>query len=85
LKEKKLFRESEAIFRAGVAAVNPEELVKRVLDFSGRNLTVDGDRYSLDHFRRIYLLGAGKAAGREIIIPRPKGTLAWRIRAALEE
>ena len=59
LKKKKLFQEAEAIFRAGVASVNPEELVKRVLAFSGGNLTVDGDRYSLDHFRRIYLLGAG--------------------------
>ncbi len=64
LAKKKSFQEAEAIFRAGVAAVDPEELVKSALDLSDGNLTVGGDRYYLDHLRKIYLLGAGKAAGR---------------------
>ena len=62
--KKTSFREAEAIFRAGVAAVDPEELVKKVLNISGGDLVVGDIRYSLSHLRNIYLMGAGKASGR---------------------
>lgn len=59
---KKSFQEVAAIFRAGVAAVDPEKLVKKTLDFSGGELTIGVDRYSLDRLGNIYLLSVGKAA-----------------------
>jgi len=62
--KKTSFREAEAIFRAGVAAVDPEELVKKALSISGGDLVVGDIRYSLSHLRNIYLMGAGKASGR---------------------
>ena len=44
-----------------MAAVDPRKLVRDSLDLSGTILMVDGTRYDLSSFRRIYLLGAGKA------------------------
>ena len=41
LAEKKSFQEAEAIFRAGVAAVDPEELVKSALNLSGGTDGID--------------------------------------------
>jgi hydroxypyruvate reductase len=61
---KKLFKEAEDIFRAGVEAVDPRKLVRDSLDLSGAILTVGGDRYDLNIFERIYLLGAGKACDK---------------------
>lgn len=67
------FQKVEAIFRAGVAAVDPEGLVRNALKLSGGNLAVGADRSSIDYLGKIYLLGAGKAACR----------MAWGVEAVL--
>jgi len=59
----KSFQEVEAIFRDGVAAVDPVKLVMDALNLAGSVLTFGGERYDLHTFRKIFLLGAGKAAG----------------------
>ena len=58
----------EAIFRAGVARVDPERLVRESLRLGAERLivaTAGGERfYDLTQFERIIVLGAGKAAAR---------------------
>ena len=49
------------IFRAGLKAVDPEEVIYRHASLDGGILTVDGDRLELDAFERILVVGAGKA------------------------
>lgn len=44
-------------------AIDPRALVKRSLGLSGGNLTVGGTRYELDAYRRIFVVGGGKASG----------------------
>jgi glycerate 2-kinase len=50
-----------AIFRAGLAAVDPREAVKRVLRLSKEELQVGDRSYPLKDFKRIVVIGAGKA------------------------
>ena len=50
-----------AIFRAGLAAVDPQEAVKRVLRLSGDDLRVGERSYRVKDFKRIVVVGAGKA------------------------
>ena len=58
----KRFQQAREIFRAALSAVEPEKLVKNCLSFSGRTLTVGGERYHLDDAGNIFVLGIGKAA-----------------------
>jgi glycerate 2-kinase len=53
---------AENIFRAGVAAVLPDHLIRSQLRVEGDVLTVGGDSYVLSAYRHIYVLGAGKAS-----------------------
>lgn len=66
LPDKLSFQTAQTIYRAGVNSVDPELLVKRKLKLSGQLLVVNGNKYYLDRFRYIYVLGAGKAAGRMV-------------------
>ena len=50
------------IFRAALAAADPQEAVLRHLKFDGRTLTAGRRKYSLNKFDRIQVLGAGKAS-----------------------
>jgi len=50
----------EDIFRAGLKAVDPERAVQRYVRRKGNQLFVGDCSYSLDQFRRILLIGAGK-------------------------
>jgi len=50
------------IFRAALAAADPQEAVLRHLKFDGRTLTAGRRKYSLKKFDRIQVIGAGKAA-----------------------
>jgi glycerate 2-kinase len=50
------------IFRAALAAADPQEAVLRHLKFDGWTLTAGRRKYSLKKFDRIQVLGAGKAA-----------------------
>lgn len=49
------------IFRAGVQAVEPSAAVKRYCRREGNRLLVDQEVYDLGEFKRIYVIGAGKA------------------------
>ncbi|AGW14176.1 glycerate kinase type-2 family protein [Megalodesulfovibrio gigas] len=59
---------AEAIFRAGLARVDPLAMMERLLSLSGDTLTLatETERFSLDlsRFERILVLGAGKASAR---------------------
>ena len=59
---------AEAIFRAGLARVDPLLMMRRVLTLSGDTLTCATEResFSLDlsRYARILVLGAGKASAR---------------------
>ncbi len=50
------------IFRAALAASDPQEAVLRHLKFDGRTLTAGRRKYSLKKFDRIQVIGAGKAS-----------------------
>ncbi len=49
------------IFRTGVEAVEPSAAVKRYCRREGNRLLVHQDAYDLTEFKRIYVIGAGKA------------------------
>jgi glycerate 2-kinase len=49
------------IFSAGLRAVDPEAAVRSQVSRQGNCLTVGGRAYDLDDFRRVILIGAGKA------------------------
>ena len=50
-----------AVLNAALAAVDPAAAVAAVLQAESGVLTVAGRRYELDSFRRIFVVGAGKA------------------------
>jgi glycerate 2-kinase len=50
-----------AIFRAGLSAVDPEAAIRSQVSRQGHNLLVAGRAYDLNDFRRVSLIGAGKA------------------------
>ena len=60
--------DAEAIFRAGLARVDPLAMMGRVLTLDGDILRVTTETechaYDLARYRHIYVLGAGKAAAR---------------------
>lgn len=56
-----LRRAAEAIFRAGVAAVDPEGALRRVVRRRGGRLLVGDLSLALDRLEHIYVVGAGKA------------------------
>lgn len=59
---KHLRKHAEEIFRASLAAVDPEQLVRKRLKFRKSALTVDSRSYNLNRFDRILVIGAGKAS-----------------------
>ena len=50
------------IFRAALAAADPDKAITRVVRFDGRILSVGRRRYDLNRFDRVQILGAGKAS-----------------------
>jgi hydroxypyruvate reductase len=58
----RLRKDAEAVFRAGLKAVDPIEAVKRHLTLSQNRLTVGSRDYDLRRFERILVVGAGKAS-----------------------
>lgn len=56
------FAQLREIFFAGLEAVDPSAAVTRAVQRRGRRILVRGKSYRLDEYRRIYLVGAGKAA-----------------------
>jgi hydroxypyruvate reductase len=53
--------DSERIFRAALAAADPEEAILRSVKVNGAVLEIGDARFPLDRFRRILVVGAGKA------------------------
>lgn len=49
------------IFQAGLRAVAPGDAIKNFCQLDGDRLTVDGQLYDLSLFKKIFVLGAGKA------------------------
>jgi glycerate 2-kinase len=49
------------IFKAGLKAVDPKVAVKRYMKREGQTLIVDGKKYDLNQFDKIYVVGGGKA------------------------
>lgn len=62
--ERKLRRDAAAIFRAALAAADPREAIRRHVRLESGVLRVGARRYSLDKYRRILVVGAGKASAR---------------------
>ncbi|MHC1711499.1 MAG: glycerate kinase [Solidesulfovibrio sp.] len=60
--------EAETIFRAGLARVDPLSMMQQVLSLTGDILRVTTESechaYDLSRYRRIWVLGAGKASAR---------------------
>ena len=51
-----------SILEAALRAVDPGEALRRSLRRQGDDLIANDTRYSLDHFRRVFVIGFGKAA-----------------------
>lgn len=60
--EKQLRRQALAIFGAALKAADPVAAVSRFLQLDGETLLVGRRRYPLDRFRKVLVLGAGKAS-----------------------
>ena len=58
----KLERAALRIFQAALRASDPEEAVLRHVERKGDLLLVEGRRYPLKSFRRIYVVGQGRPA-----------------------
>lgn len=50
------------VMRAALAAVDPAEAVRRVMQLDGEALRVGGHTYDLRKYRRVVVVGAGKAS-----------------------
>jgi glycerate 2-kinase len=57
-----LRKDAEAIFRAGVKAVDPIEAIKRHVRRQDEILRVGDKNYNLKYFSRVIVIGAGKAS-----------------------
>lgn len=60
--QKKLRQHAKEIFWAGLAAVDPEAAVRRALQREGDALLVAGEVLQLSEYRRVFVIGAGKAS-----------------------
>jgi len=56
-------RDALRAIMAALESSDPRRLVRRALALDGEVLTVGDCRYSLDNFRKIVVIGAGKASG----------------------
>src|SRR5829696_2406565 len=54
---------ARTVLGAALAAVAPDEAVRRHVRRDGRWLRVDGESYDLAAYRRVVAVGAGKASG----------------------
>lgn len=52
----------QTLFDAGLDAVRPPGLIQGNCRLEGKVLEIQGDRYDLNHYERIFVLGSGKAA-----------------------
>jgi len=59
-----LRQDARTIFDAALRAVEPAHLIEQSLRREADKLDVAGQCYDLSNYRRIFIIGAGKAAGR---------------------
>lgn len=57
-----LRRDALAVLKAGLAAIKTREAVRRQCVLKGSKLTVGKHTFDLDSFRRVYVIGFGKAS-----------------------
>lgn len=57
----KLRKDAETIYRRAIEAVNPITAINSHVKRQAQQLICDGKIFNLEHFRHIYLVGAGKA------------------------
>ncbi len=60
--ESTLRRDAQAIFKAALKAADPVEAMRRHVALNGSKLVVGRKRYELERYRRVIVLGAGKAS-----------------------
>jgi len=60
----KLRKDAMAIFEAGLDAVETKSVVKEKLKLSGGMLSVGRKKYNLSKYRRIFVIGIGKASNQ---------------------
>ena len=60
--EKNLKEDCMTIFRAGIRAVDPYVAIKNNLRLEGDYLLVADQKYKLSDFKRVLVIGAGKAS-----------------------
>lgn len=60
--EQRLRRDALRIFKAALSAADPAVAIRSHLRLTGNHLAVNGKRYDLRRFRRIFVIGAGKAS-----------------------
>ncbi|MCB1180001.1 MAG: DUF4147 domain-containing protein [Leptospiraceae bacterium] len=53
---------AKEVFLAGVEKVKPDKLIFDSINFIDSTLTIKEDKYNLNYYNNIYLLGAGKAS-----------------------
>ncbi|MBI4908051.1 MAG: glycerate kinase [Acidobacteria bacterium] len=71
---RKLRKDALAILRAALKAADPVEAVARHLSVDGHSLHVGRQRYSLEMFQRVFVIGAGKAsAAMAVAVERALG------------
>jgi hydroxypyruvate reductase len=58
----RLRRDADSIFRAGVKAVDTSAAVKRFFSLQNNTLKIADQIYDLSEYKRIYVIGAGKAS-----------------------
>src|SRR3989344_6112420 len=51
------------IMEAGLAAIQPEEVISSQFTVHGSQLDVSGQKFDLDQFERVFLVGFGKGSG----------------------
>jgi glycerate 2-kinase len=59
-----LRQDARAIFDSGVAAADPQRAIARHVSLENHTLLISGKAYHLDHYQRIFVVGAGKASAR---------------------
>jgi hydroxypyruvate reductase len=79
--ERKLRKDAAAIFRAALKAAGPEEAVRRHLRADGDTLIAGKRRYRLQDYRRVLVIGAGKAGAA--MAKAVEGVLGRRIEGGL--
>ncbi len=59
----KMKNDADAIFQAGLAAVDPAAAIRRYVSMDHAQLSINGKTFDLSYVDRLFVIGAGKASG----------------------